>query len=223
MPRKDTAAQMYGWGPRKILLTALAGVALTIAASVAAWWLLDRPHSEIPAWIEAGATVVGVGAAITAGFYAARAFLLEFQREKRWGDLQASGQASLVAAWPLPTPGVDTGTDGRFVYGAMAYIANTSPLPVSKVELEFYLVAIDARGVGRDRQLLGTCRRANIPPSAGQVEIPLRIEPADRIQLELASEQYEVSVELWFRDAAGVVWHRDAIGNLHAQSEDPAN
>ncbi|WP_224279115.1 hypothetical protein [Nocardioides lacusdianchii] len=83
----------------KILLIAVVGVLLTIAIAYATWWHSDLSVSEFPSWLEAWATVAAVGAAIVGGFYAARAFSLERQRDWRRDEDNRIAQASLVAAW----------------------------------------------------------------------------------------------------------------------------
>ena len=51
------------------------------------------------AWLEGLATLAAFAAAIVAATYAAGAFRLETQRERRFVDAQRRSQAELVAAW----------------------------------------------------------------------------------------------------------------------------
>lgn len=143
MSTPEVTKNPYGWGPRKILLSALAGIAVTIGVSWLPWWLLDRPLEELPGWFESGATLVGVGAAIVAGFYAARAFLIEQRRERRWDDAQLSAQASLVAAWWGEGPELkrpEPGTVHAAAWGLMGtpegiWLRNASEVPVTDVDV----------------------------------------------------------------------------------------
>lgn len=221
MRRNNDPELPYGWGPRKILLTAIAGVMLTVAASCGAWWLLDRPSSEIPSWIEAGATVVGVGAAITAGFYAARAFLLEFQRERRWEEQQQSAQASLIAAWPGEHYTEPMGNVYR-IYGAEAHVRNASPLPASRIKIAFHVSYFDAQGEFEGIDVLGTTELAYLPPD----EKPRRVvyfshHHTDGKTLPIRSEggRTELSIETFFRDSSGAGWFRNLDGRLAPRAE----
>lgn len=213
-----------GWGPRKILSSAFAGVVLTCALAWGSWRLTGRSASEFPSWLEAWATLIGVGAAIVAGFYAARAFGLESQREQRWEEGQRASHAALIAAWPA---GLSLGTrppnedgyaedDPEAIVGAHAMLRNASPLPATEVEVDFWLVLMDETSVGRDRRLLGTERLAYLPPSQDSFPIDLNLsaKPHQRTQGEV--DHSELRVEVHFRDAAGQVWSRDAIGQLVA-------
>jgi hypothetical protein len=211
-----------GWGPRKILLSALAGVALTTVLSWGSWRLTGRPPSELPSWLEAWATLIGVGAAIVAGFYAARAFGLESQREQRWEGNQRASQAALIAAWPAglslgTRPSIDdvfTKEDPEEIVGAHALLRNASPLPATEVEVDFWLVPMDGTSVGRDRRLLGSERLAYLPPTQDNLRVDLNLTAKPHRRTPSEIEQSELRVEVHFRDAAGQVWSRDAIGQL---------
>ncbi|WP_158647828.1 hypothetical protein [Nocardioides houyundeii] len=197
-------------------------MALTSALSWGSWRVAGRPLSELPSWLEAWATLIGVGAAIVAGFYAARAFGLESQREHRWEEAQRASQAALIAAWPA---GLSLGTrssiedvyteeDPEAIVGARALLRNASALPATEVEVDFWLVLMDETSVGRDRRLLGSERLAYLPPTQENlpVSLDLTAKPHGRTPSEV--EHSELRVEVRFRDAAGQVWSRDAIGQL---------
>ena len=142
-----------GWNSRSIIGKACGGAALTVALAWSSWWLADSPGSDFPAWLSAWATVFGVAAAIVAGFYAARAFRLEFQRERRWEEGQRTAQASLVGAWPgalkfgsYERTGGIYEPDTTTIVGVSVYARNASPLPVSEVRITFVLAFLDTNG-----------------------------------------------------------------------------
>lgn len=203
-----------GPGTATILLSAASVVLVTIGASSTAWWLADQPTSDWPAWIEAGATVAAVGAAIVAGFYAARAFGLERQRESRWEDGQRSAQASLVAAWPDGDPWVhEAGREFR-IYGGAALMRNASPLPVSNLRIEFWLVNMHDE---LPPTHLATTHLSYLPPREEpvRIEVTLGRPPKNGIVVgEETSFSLQLALEVTFRDAAGVTWRRDLTGRL---------
>ncbi|MCY7287868.1 MAG: hypothetical protein LH624_06355 [Cryobacterium sp.] len=215
-----------GWGPRKIVISAMAGVAVTISVAVLTWWLANQPASEFPSWLEAWATVLGVGAAIVAGFYAARAFGLESQREQRWEEQQRASQAALIGAWPdglslgsrpsLEDPYSLETEDPEAIEGAHALLRNASPLPAMEVTVDFWLVLLDERSVGRDRHLLGSERLAYLPPTSESVPVNLNLQDKPHRRTQSEADHSELRVEIHFRDAAGQVWSRDVIGQLVA-------
>lgn len=194
-------------------MAAFSGVVFTVGASIGAWWLLDRPRSELPSWIEAGATVVGVGAAIVAGFYAARAFLLEFERESRWEVSTRSAQASRVAAWPLELTfqhGVTDDSDGFevpvAVDGAIVRVRNASDLPIARARL--VVGAMVVRGDGFSEELdIGVVEYGHIDPeSTIDVRVPA-IEP-ESLGVLMTDSFRETRVFLQFTDAVGRSWSR---------------
>lgn len=213
-----------GWGPWRIFISASSGVAATVVVALLTWWLADQTTDNFPAWLGAWATVLGVGAAIVAGFYAARAFGLEFQREERWEEQQRASQAALIAAWPGElkiglSPVLKDSLqvqDQTLILGAHAYLRNASSVPATEVEVNFWLVLLDEASIGRDRRLLGSKRLAYLPPSskAERVILDRSKEPHRRTEGEV--DYSELRVEIHFRDAAGQVWFRDAMGQLVA-------
>lgn len=211
----------------RILLLALAGAAGTVALAWLTWWWAEQPRSKFPSWLEAWATVLGVCAAIIAGFYAARAFALESQREHRWEEQQRASQAALIGAWPgalvLNLKHSAEGDpyslqveDPEDIRGAQASLRNASPLPVTQVEVDFYLVLLDGNAVGRDRRLLGSTRLSSLPPSPDHLPVILDLNEDPHQRTATEAQHSELQVEIHFRDAAGQVWSRDAIGQLVA-------
>lgn len=152
------------WVTSQILLTAATFVLLTVSIAYATWRQANVPSSEFPAWLEAWGTVLGVGAAIVAGFYAARAFRLKFERERRWEDQQRSAQASLVAAWP--SEDFRLVIDGQEVIHAVeAYARNASALPVSQIEIHFFVTYFDQEGEKRSNAFLGSVKKSYLAPN----------------------------------------------------------
>lgn len=197
-----------------ILLTGLSVMLLTICVASTAWWIAGRPDSEWPAWVEAGATVAAVGAAIVAGFYAARAFRLEFTRERRWEEARVTAQASLVAAWwgvdpdpAEPRPGT-VGAKLAAVYGAPIsrgiLLRNASEVPVTEVDV---IVRRPDTRVNIDTINVGL-----LPPGT---------EPAFQERSAEVSDLYAAmpremtpEVFVYFTDAAGNRWERSPSGAL---------
>lgn len=195
-----------------IVLAALSVVLLTTSLSTTAWWIAGRPVSEWPAWMEAGATLAAVGAAIVAGFYAARAFRLEFQRERRWEETQRSAQASLVAAWPGGS-GMSTENHQAYYNSLSATIRNASELPVTDVQLNFYMIT-DSRQED-DGALIAGYKTDYIPPSTA---VPINITPLKPSEggVVIAHEKRpKVMVELTFRDTSSVEWIRTVRNELY--------
>ncbi|GAA5122698.1 hypothetical protein GCM10023339_41470 [Alloalcanivorax gelatiniphagus] len=196
-----------------IMLTAASVVLLTVGVSSTAWWIAGRPTSEWPSWIEAGATVAAVGAAIVAGFYAARAFGLEFQREQRWEESQRSAQASLIGAWPMGFGVASTSTSPRIGSGRVM-IRNASQLPVTQVRVTIFherddddddvLRMVTTRDVG------------HLPPSDEPIPIDFGARGFGEVhEVPVVNHQDgRLAVEVWFRDSSGVEWHRTHSGEL---------
>ncbi len=190
---------------------------------------------SIPDWIEAVATVAAFAAAVSAARYAASAFTLEREREAQRLDAERRAQASLVAAWPTRfLPYVENMRDGTWrtvagVSGAEAAIRNASDIPVTSVHVDFYVVHTlgDAR-TEPDIELLGGEDLAYLPPDAEPQPIrwssggrrhllagvPSIGEPDDYYPDEPPYDPARLLLDIWFRDAAGVVWHRDRVGRL---------
>lgn len=215
MSLQPSRQQPFGWGPRRILLTAFGGVLITVSASVLAWWLLDRPRSEIPPWIEAGATVVGVGAAIVAGFYAARAFLLEFRREERWEESNRSAQASRVAAWPLELQIECTssiGDDGYqvpvpvAVRGVSVRLRNASDLPIAGVRV-VASVMVARPDTFTDEVEIGVGEVAHVDPES-TIDIHVAAGSPGSLRPLLDTSRHDIRVFLQFKDAVGRDWSR---------------
>lgn len=78
------------------------------------WWL----DYFLP-WLTAVSTFVGVGAAIVAGIYAARAFNRERARDEQREQEQRQAQASLVAAWQVALHSLSLELDLRASHGAV--------------------------------------------------------------------------------------------------------
>lgn len=211
-----------GPGTDVILLTAASVVLLTIGVASTSWWVAGRPDDEWPAWIEAGATVAAVGAAIVAGFYAARAFGLEHQREARWEDQQSSAQAALVAAWP-GNFSVDGG--GSNSYGGTSgpprlthvrvHIRNASSAPVTQVWVDATLVVDQPDGQRRIHFARHQVARVLAPESEPDAPWVEGDQHVDLTQFVGGMEaDYWAEVAITFRDAGGRDWKRLAEGQL---------
>lgn len=220
--RPRRLADQTGPGTFEILLSALSVVLLTIAASTLGWWLTDQPDSEFPAWLEAGATLAAVGAAIVAGFYAARAFGLEFAREERWEDQQQAAQASLVAAWPTLPHFRSLGGERR-IHAVEGLVRNASELPVRDVRIVFYVTWRDSEsGQHKDVEALGEAHLSYLGPNQEAQKFgyfALDQKGGGKTLPAPMDESVELNVETFFRDSAGVGWFRDLDGRLAPMAE----
>lgn len=211
-----------GPGTDVILLAAASVMLLTISVSSTAWWIAGRSAEEWPAWIGAGATVAAVGAAIVAGFYAARAFGLEHQREVRWEDQQSSAQAALVAAWPggfSIDPGEldpygDTSGPSRLTHLRL-HLRNSSSAPVTRVWIDSTLVVDQPNEPVRMH--FGSEQVARVLPPAAEPE-SIWLQADDPVDLTGFVGGFEADywgeVTISFRDAGGRDWKRLAEGQL---------
>jgi hypothetical protein len=215
LPMGESKRDETGPGTMFIAVSTVAGLMVTIVLSWVAWRALDRPIEELPGWIEAGATVAAVGAAIIAGFYAARAYGLEHQREQRWEDAERSAQASKVVAWPLG-PSTVIQDSYVFISGLGAVVRNSSDLPVSDVTLTFYMVLDD--GSAHDGVKICDWTMAFLPPETTQpVNVSLDQEARRRTALPRNATP-RILLEMTFRDVATTAWRRDVRGKLEMTS-----
>lgn len=203
-------------GAIEIMLAATSVVLLTIGISSTAWWLAGRPTAEWPAWIEAGATLAAVGAAIVAGLYAARAFRLESDREHRWEKDNRATQASRVVAWPLEMQwrkGPFDEQTGQYpvmeVSGLNVRVRNASDLPVAKVRLAATIVVGRADGFAEELDFGSTAFFSVEPETTTDVVVSATHGDAIRlVTTQRVDPRYETRVFLQFVDAAGRSWTR---------------
>lgn len=169
------------------------------------------------AWVEAGATVVAVGAAIYAGVYAKKAYDTETARDRRRDDDRRRAQADCVAAWcdrydyaPAEPPraynsgGALVVTGGRSRPGWNYYLRNASDVPVYDVVVLFRIGA----------QSLGTDAVDVLPPG----EEPVSRDVPEHVRTQATSAAHEhgeiIRCVVSFRDAAGRRWRRSTDGRL---------
>lgn len=183
-----------------------AGMALTGGVAWATWRQSGQAWSGFADWLAAWATLFGVGAAIVAGFYAARAFRLESERERRAGEQQVRAQASLVAAWwgegPMPP---DANAARRFMGPPSGvFLRNASEVPVTEVSVSVRRPDSGTMLEKMDVGILG-------PTSESVLRAPSR----DTWDLYRAMpDGVRPNVTLSFRDAAGARWVRTPDGAL---------
>lgn len=210
MPEGDDTT---GPGTAEILLAALSVTLLTVGLSSTAWWIADQPAADWPAWIEAGATVAAVGAAIVAGLYAARAYGIEHRRDRRHDDEARVAQAQLVAGWwgegPAPA-GEPPEQLRRRAWGLVnkppegIFLRNASQVPV--VEVDIVVRRPDTKAE-IDKIFVGV-----LPPSATPV-FQLASDSA-RSWYAAMPEGETPEVMLFFTDSAGRRWGRMPDGSL---------
>lgn len=209
--RTDTT----GPGTLAIMIATLAGVVATVAISAFAWHFFDRPVAELPGWIEAGATAAAVGAAIVAGFYAARAYGLEHQRERRWEDTQRSAQASRVAAWPdhiVYRTEPFRGDDGYIspknvaIKGVVVHVRNASDLPIERVVVSI-LVVIPTSLFKTDDYASAVASHVRVPPET-TVDVYCAMKDGELSTSHFGEMEPELNSFIQFVDAAGRTWSR---------------
>lgn len=196
-------------------LAAISVMLLTVGISTAAWRVSDRPAGEWPSWVSAGATVAAVGAAIVAGFYAARAFGLEFQRDRRWEEAQEKAQASLVAGWwgrgPEPKP-AQPGTPQALLANVAVWsgagaprgilLRNASEVPVTEVDIILQRPDTHAE--------IGWIHVGLLPPGGEPTFVSGRSAWHD----DAVPSGVTPEVSILFTDAAGRRWSRIPSGAL---------
>lgn len=147
----------------------------------------------IAAWVEASATVVAVGAAIYAGYYAKRAFIIEVSRDFERDEDRRSAQAEAVAGWSGPI---------RTTYPRY-YIRNASNAPVYSVEVLFRVGEADGGGDFVRVVPPGEATDRPIPPDVVQMCLDYAPDRSDTL-----------SVAITFRDSAGRTFSRGHDGVL---------
>lgn len=204
----------------KIALVVVGAMALVVGVAKLLAEQGNDPHpSELPAWIEAIATLAAFGAATAAALLVARTVTIELQRESDRLEVDRRGQASLVAAWAVgpryATGDLDQDTLRYPVTGVSSVtvkVRNASPIPVSDA-----VVTVSARvqspGDPADgpesRVVRATESIGLIEPESTEV-IGVPFDPPVPIAEKEHFDQIEVFMS--FRDASGVWWVRDGEG-----------
>ena len=212
-----TGTDTTGPGTLLIIGGALLGIAATSGLSVLAWWLLDRPVSEMAGWVEAGATVAAVGAAIVAGFYAARAYGLEHQREVRWETDVRAAQASRVAAWPiqllfehasrLDSDGFEVEVPVR-IKNAVVNLRNASDMPITQTRIVVTAVVIHPDGSVEVLNVVDVEHGSVEPETTEELIIP--VSDPESLAVLMTDVDRELQIYLQFTDIVGRSWARRA-------------
>ena len=182
-----------------LLLIAIAAV---VAIAYAGWVWSRTGRQLLPAWLEAVATLAAFVAAVTAVFFAARAFR-ESKRELRWLLGQATGQAGLVAAWH--------GTKemaGQTLEGV--WLRNASELPVMSIRTEVWYAG----------KSVGNQRRPLLPPAGVPIFVPYDracVASLEAARIKVGPFERDPDIEFRFVDSAGAAWLRTRGGKLVRQ------
>jgi hypothetical protein len=218
---------------RTALVATLGGTAGVMAVVICSGLIFGAEAGSMADWVAAVATVAAFCAAVLAARYAAGAFSLERGREAQILQGRRTAQAALVAAWPdrfVPNweqqhSGPDLRVPG--IRGAVAMLRNASDVPVTGIHVDFDVVNAYADAIApADIRHLGGVDLAVLPP--GQELKELRWVADDVLMVPgvptLGDESdypdfgvYDpgrLLVTITFRDAAGVLWHRDPAGHL---------
>lgn len=215
--------------------TVAATILAVVAIAVVIGLISDAETGSMADWVAATATVAALGAAVIAARYAAGAYHLESAREGQLLRAQRSAQAALIAAWPdrfLPHwehnhDGTSTTIEG--ITGAVAMLRNASDVPVTNVHVDFTVVLAYAEDELAQANLryLGGADVAVVPPGPEPLEIRWATEASavmiPGVPTLGAGDDYpdhgtydpgRLLVDIVFRDAAGVLWRRDHVGQL---------
>lgn len=199
MPRsyKVLAATVTG-AALAVLLTAVLVVALSGKVQL----------HDFPEWLEALSTFAAFTAAAIAIWSAMSAFNLEAKREARFQEDQHRAQASKVAGWAIKALIQD---EARSHWaGGDVKLRNASDLPVSDVTV--FLFRDEPNGDDRIMRFVGAEPVPLLPPGEEAMVVTVR---GDRFRTEPGTVP-TLRVVLSFRDSAGQMWQRDAVGDLRA-------
>ena len=227
---------------RDFYVMLVGGVLAIVAIAVVVGLFTDADDGSTADWMAAIATVAALVAAVVAARYAAGAFDLERSRDEQVFLERKTAQAALVAAWPERfIPNQDQEHDGSMtvvegIVGAIAMLRNASNVPVTDVHLDFTVVLERADGHS-DAQFrhLGGVDIAVLPPTSETVEarwvstsgavmipgVPTSGDGLDYPHYGTYDPSHLI-VDIAFRDAAGVRWHRDRVGRLGEVLESPS-
>jgi hypothetical protein len=153
-------------------------------------------------WANAGITTVALGAAGWAAWATHRTLGIERERDEQRRLAEESAQAALVAAWP----------EGRAEAGSppvdwRATIVNRSTVPVYDVALHYH-GATEVEAI--------PYQIAVLPPGETTAPYPGEWTEAAETQWGPQPEMRveDVEVDIFFTDATGIGWHRNARGQL---------
>lgn len=227
---------------RTVYATPVTGMLAAVGVAIVIGLLSGAETGSMADWVAATATVAAFGAAVIAARYAAGAFHLESNREAHFLSAQRRSQAALVAVWSdrfLPNwehnhDGTSTVVEG--ITGGVAMLRNASDVPVTNVHVDFTVILAYADGLAdADTRYLGGEDLAVLPPSTEPREIrwsiasnavmipgvPTLGDGQDYYPDYGTYDPSRLVVDITFRDAAGVLWHRDRGGYLTEVLENP--
>jgi hypothetical protein len=225
---------------RTALAATLGGTAGVMTVVIGSGLIVGAEAGSMADWVAAVATVAAFCAAVIAARYAAGAFSLESAREAQILQAQRTAQAALVAAWPdrfLPNweqqhNSPDLRVPG--IRGAVAMLRNASDVPVTGIHVDFSVVHAFADAIAvADIRYLGGLDLAVLPPGPdpkelrwaadGVVMVPgvPTMGDGDDYPDFGTYDPGRLLVTITFRDAAGVLWHRDRAGHLSEVLEAP--
>lgn len=158
--------------------------------------------SQVPAWIEAVATVGALLAAGAAAFYAHRTLGVELGRDQARAEEEQAAQADLVAAWVTGSAVRTHGGVPLRLRNLTVVIFNQSPLPVYDLEIR---VHTPRRQLGTQAHPIALPNENEVVWTGGGREDDDPVDP----------NEYRVAID--FRDAAGRLWTRDERGSLSSR------
>ena len=199
------------WNAWPFLLKVPMAIGLVfLLSSLGTWFVGDS--SEFPAWLGAVSTAFAFLAAMYAARYAARMWVLETVREERaqaalvagWYDQKTVGSSGKLHATEEPEGHPALVGESYTVTGI--YLRNASQVPVTDVRYRLFI---------GDGPISTPVSIGLLPPSTEPVFAEIPSGEVKRPEGQPLRVGLRPTVELEFRDAAGLRWQRDPEGRLH--------
>jgi hypothetical protein len=163
---------------------------------------------DVPGWIQAGATVALLVAAVIAGVLASRIYKIESARDRRYAEERQKDQASLVSAWVERRDSALLLGEGAAGPGHFLILKNASVLPVYDVSVRYFIP--EASKFVEHSHPIGL-----LVPGERAERIA---RPADAELGKLKLMHSSLRVHLSFIDSHGQRWQRPPDGGLELAS-----
>lgn len=198
----------------------MVGITVTFILSFIGWDWAGSKKEDLAQWLMAGAAVATLIAAISAGVFAAGAYLVEVRREDRYLEADRRAQAERFAAWGIAQTAHRAGV--VFVMPQL-FLRNTSELPVynAMVQLKFTLIVGEELYEEVDESMYPL-----VPPTGTDVsgltwqETEIQLSDALQQRIEEDGQIWRdsfivVQATTQFKDSGGRTWQRMPDGRLN--------
>lgn len=213
--------------PVAILVALLGALVISAALGLIGYaWARPTEQTELAQWFMASTSLVTVIAAAAAAYFAYRAFVLEFHRERARLEGEVRAQASLVAGWRcegwngvvLATGRAhfERGTEVHGIQDVRYLIRNASSLPITNV-LVWARIFLTLPVGGEVIFELPSRHHDLIPPSSEPVQLMTDGQGKSAGSVLGYVGEFDlprVELDLEFTDASGLRWRRWADGRL---------